>query len=405
MDEDQGSLERLDADRFQILDLLGRGGMSRVYKARDLAIGEVVAIKVLDPRLATDAQQLERFRREIRISRRIQHPNVLSTYEFGLDGKTPYVVMEYVDGETLSDRVAREGALDLAVALEILRGIAAGLGAAHQRGIVHRDLKPSNVLLAGPTEALLADFGLARAYEEPSDLTGELMIGSPHYMAPEQICGEPVGPPADIHALGLILFKVLTGSLPFPEDRPPITILHAQIQGGFGSPGERRPELTPAVDAFFHRCTARAPADRFADGLEALAALEALEEAETPPSHRALRILVVDDSKLARKVVRKQLGELGHDSIEADSGRAGLQVLAEEEVDLVVLDLQMPEMDGFETAMVMKSQKPRLPIIIMTALEGADVRTLADLLHADAFISKPLDPGTLETKIEELCPR
>ncbi len=187
------------AGRYRIIALLGRGGMGEVYRADDLTLGQQVALKFLPPAVTKNAAAVERFRNEVRIARRVSHPNVCRVYDLGdVDGHI-FLSMEYVDGEDLGSLVRRIGKLPQDKALEIARKLCAGLAAAHEKGVLHRDLKPANVMLDGRGQALLTDFGLAGIANEIEG--AEVRNGTPAYMAPEQLAGREVTVKSDLYSL------------------------------------------------------------------------------------------------------------------------------------------------------------------------------------------------------------
>src|SRR4249919_4311426 len=191
--------------RFRIVAPLGRGGMGEVYRAEDLKLEQTVALKFLPDDLMHDPARLAQFHNEVRVARTISHRNVCRTYDIGDADGTPFLSMEYVDGEDLSSLLRRIGRFPQDRAIELARQICAGLAAAHDRGVVHRDLKPANIMLDGTGRIRITDFGLAGA-------TGEVLrAGTPAYLAPEQLAGGEVTPCSDLYALGLVLYEVFTG--------------------------------------------------------------------------------------------------------------------------------------------------------------------------------------------------
>ena len=213
------SVGELFAGRYEIEQLLGRGGMGSVYRVRDREVAEVVALKLLDT-TAANSEAIERFRREVRLARRVTHRNAARTYDLGEHQTWRFLTMEYVDGESLRAYAAR-GRPSLARALSFTLQMAEGLAAAHDAGVIHRDLKPANVLIERGGRVVITDFGIARALQG-SDATLQTggLLGTPAYMAPEQISGERIEAPADLYALGLILYEMLTGKLPFTGNSP-----------------------------------------------------------------------------------------------------------------------------------------------------------------------------------------
>jgi serine/threonine-protein kinase len=246
------------AGRYDVEGILGRGGMGAVYRVRDRALGEVVALKLLT--LSTE-RAVERFRGEVRLARRVTHPNVARIHDFGEVGAVRYLTMEYVEGRALESILDEEKKLDPERVAKIARDIAAGLDAAHSAGIIHRDLKPANVLVARDGRVVLTDFGIARAMESSAKTheTG-MILGTPHYMAPEQVSGRPVDARSDIYAFGLILFELLTGELPFAGDTP-IAVAAARMHQ---DPSDLRKDtsIPNALSQLVMACLARDPARR-----------------------------------------------------------------------------------------------------------------------------------------------
>ena len=276
---------RLVAGRYRIIALLGKGGMGEVYRADDLTLGQAVALKFLPDEAARDEGLLERFRNEVRIARRVSHPNVCRVYDVGdVDGQT-FFTMEYVDGEDLASLLRRIGRLPPDKALDIARQLCAGLAAAHSKGVLHRDLKPANIMLDGRGQVVITDFGLAGVAD---DIRGnEIRSGTPAYMAPEQLAGKEVSQRSDIYALGLVLYEVFTGKRAFAEK----TAAHLH---GHGDHTPSRPssvvkDLDPIVEKVILRCLEAEPGARPATALAVAAAMPggdplaaALAAGETP---------------------------------------------------------------------------------------------------------------------------
>jgi len=258
-------------DRYEILRQLGIGGMGTVYLARHLRMDRLCAVKVLHPSLAGDHEALERFGREARNASRINHPAVCAVYDFGSGpGGGAYLAMEYVEGRSLGAILREQGAMAPSRALTLLRGIAAGLDAAHALGIVHRDLKPDNVMVVGSPggeTVKLVDFGIAKALA--GDLHREVtapgvVVGTPDYMAPEQFAGDPADHRIDLYSLAVIAFRMLTGSLPFVGATARET-LTARLTTAPRTLSEAAPErpFPPEAQAVMDRALARRPEDRF----------------------------------------------------------------------------------------------------------------------------------------------
>lgn len=261
------------AERFRIVRFLGAGAVGEVYEAEDEALGGRVAIKALRPELAADSDAAARLHREVHLTRAVTHPNVCRTYDGFVDAAgRPFLTMELLDGEPLDAHLERCGRLPPAEACEVLRQIADGLAAAHAAGVVHRDLKTGNVFLVGEGEdrrVVVTDFGLAHSALAGSgsiSRTGEL-VGSPAYMAPEQVRGEPVGPATDVYALGIVAYELVTGELPFRGESGFVTAIK-RLTDPPPTPRLLAPELPPVWDEAVLRCLAQDPAGRLADPRE-----------------------------------------------------------------------------------------------------------------------------------------
>ena len=273
----------LVAGRYRVIALLGRGGMGEVYRADDLSLGQQVALKFL-PQAATDERTLERFRNEVRIARRISHPNVCRVYDIGQADNQIFLSMEYVDGEDLSSLLRRIGRLPSDKAVEIARKICAGLAAAHDKGVLHRDLKPANIMLDGRGEILVMDFGLAGLAHEIEDVRS----GTPAYMAPEQLAGKEVTTRSDIYALGLVLYELFTGKAAF-DGKTLEEIVRVRRDSTPHRPSVLVRDLDPVVERAILHCLEAEPENRPSSALMVAAALPggdplaaALAAGETP---------------------------------------------------------------------------------------------------------------------------
>ena len=269
--------------RYELLALLGSGGMGNVYKARDVELDELVAIKVLKPELAFAPGALARFRREVKLARRVTHPNVARVFDIGEHGTDRILTMELVDGESLAALIQRTGGLPLRRAVEIARAICAGVGAAHAAGVVHRDLKPDNVMIAHDGRVVVTDFGIARAASEGARTAG--IVGTPTYMAPEQIDERrTTDHRADIYALGTVLYELLVGE-PAWEGETVWALAAARLIYPPPDPREHRPELPGPLADLVLRCMARDPDERIAS-MEAIDAGLAAIDLSEPSAQR-----------------------------------------------------------------------------------------------------------------------
>lgn len=278
---DAGSLAgAVLADRYDVIDLLGRGGMGEVYRARDRELDEVVALKVLRPELAARGDVVERFRNEVRLARRVTHRSVARTFELGTSGGLRFLTMELVDGEALSHLLARRGALDPSWCARIGAEVCAALAAAHAVGVVHRDIKPDNVLLTRDGRVVVTDFGVASL---ASDVAADL-AGTPAYMAPEQVRGRPPTPRSDLYALGVLLYEALTGHLPF-EAPSVVASLASRLDRPPPDPRERRGDVPAELARVVTTAMAEDPDARFASAEAMRSALQSsVAPRSMPPS-------------------------------------------------------------------------------------------------------------------------
>jgi serine/threonine-protein kinase len=265
---------RVLADRYLILARLGEGGMGRVYLAEHVKMTRQCAVKVMNPSLVNDTESAQRFAREASSAARILHPNVAAVFDYGEADKVVYLVMEFVDGESLSAILARDGQLDPRRAIDLGRQIADGLHAAHELGIVHRDLKPDNVIVAhtrsGKEVPKVVDFGIAKAVSDSQQdaLTRSgLVIGTPEYMSPEQLLGDPVDARTDIYSLGCILYQMLTGEQPFAADSRE-QMIRRRLHEAPPHVRDKIPELPRRLDTLITHMLARSPGDRLASAAE-----------------------------------------------------------------------------------------------------------------------------------------
>ncbi|MGN6664430.1 MAG: protein kinase domain-containing protein [Solirubrobacterales bacterium] len=265
--------------RYRLEAKLGSGGMSTVYLARDTTLDRSVAVKVMHREMSEQADQLQRFRQEARAVAKLSHPNVVAVIDAGEDGGYPYIVFEYVEGETLKQRINRVGALDPQEALAYAIEIARGLTVAHARNMVHRDIKPQNVLIDSEGRAKLTDFGISRQLEQDGMTATGRVLGTTDYVAPEQAMGHPVDQRSDVYSLGVVLYEMLIGQVPFHADSQ-VGVAMKHVNEEMPDVQQRRPELSAAAALVVERATAKDPAERYQEVGEMIADLSTALEVE-----------------------------------------------------------------------------------------------------------------------------
>jgi serine/threonine-protein kinase len=248
--------------RYRLEAKLGSGGMSTVYLANDATLDRAVAVKVMHREMSEQPDQLERFRQEARAVAKLSHPNVVAVIDAGEDGGHPYIVFEYVEGETLKQRIARVGALETQEALAYAIEIARGLTVAHARNMVHRDIKPQNVLIDAEGRAKLTDFGISRQLEQDGMTATGRVLGTTDYVAPEQAMGHPVDPRSDIYSLGVVLYEMLVGQVPFHADSQ-VGVAMKHVNEELPDVQQRRPEISAAAALVVERATTKDRDERY----------------------------------------------------------------------------------------------------------------------------------------------
>lgn len=260
---------------YRIVEQLGQGGMSTVYKAYHAALDRYVALKVLHPMFKGDRSFLERFQREARIVARLEHPHIVPVYDFSEHEGVPYLVMRYVEGRTLKALMNEEGAVPLGRIVEILRPVCDALAYAHALGVLHRDIKPSNVLLSQQGKVFVTDYGLAKMVQTgDSTISQDRMIGTPQYISPEQAKGETVDARTDLYSLGVVLFELVTGRVPYMADTP-FAIVHDHIFSPLPLPSQVDPTVPQEIEQVILKSLAKSAEDRYQSADEFFGALEA----------------------------------------------------------------------------------------------------------------------------------
>src|SRR5271165_1775112 len=283
------TLGTLIGGRYRLEAQIGRGGMSSVYRAFDIVLERPVAIKLMHREIAADSDQLERFRREARSVAQLNHPHVVTVIDAGEEPSTdeeppgegtPYIVLEYVEGDTLKDMIRREGPLEIPQAIAYAIEIARALGAAHEHQIVHRDVKPHNILVSAEGGAKITDFGIARTLSEEGLTMAGRVLGTTDYVSPEQALGEPVTGQSDLYSLGVVLYEMLSGDVPFHGESP-VAVAMKHVREEVPDVQTLRPEVSAATASVLDRALAKDLARRYPDaatmagGLEEVLAIEA----------------------------------------------------------------------------------------------------------------------------------
>lgn len=261
------------AGRYEILELLGEGGMGAVFRAHDRELDRVVALKVIRPEFASNAQVLQRFKQELVLARQITHRNIIRIFDLGSSGSMRFITMEYIEGEDVSSIIARRGKLPAAEAAEIVRQVCRGLEVAHDEGVVHRDLKPQNIMIDRQGKALVMDFGIARSATAANLTRTGALMGTPTYMSPEQAQGQKVDPRSDLYTLGIIFYEMLVGVPPFDADNPMATLVR-RIQEKPTPPIDLEASIPAEVNEIILKMLGTQPADRYQTANEVIAALD-----------------------------------------------------------------------------------------------------------------------------------
>ncbi|MDL2718759.1 MAG: protein kinase [Acidobacteriota bacterium] len=429
--------------RYEDRGSLGKGGMGYVFRALDRELNEEIAIKVLS-RSRPDEREavLLRFKREVSVNRKISHPNVCRLYDYGVAGESPYLTMEFVEGVDLGTLLDSGGPIPSARALRILTQLTRGVAAAHAAGIVHRDLKPANVMVRPSGDISILDFGLAHdtSRTDPRITGAGTAVGTPQYMSPEQLRGLVVDERSDIYAIGVMAFELLTGRRLF-TGRTFLSIAQKHLETLVSRDLLEKRGISRELSAVVLRCLAKKPEERFQTAAAVATSLEALERLQAPrapaaeavpprearvktavhrrssilaaiqetpaaaheaaTSARPLTVLVVDDEEGVRNLICVWLRRAGLEVVSAASGEDALTLFETCAFDLVLIDVLMPGLDGFDTVRVLKSrpEQAALPILFMSGFPEKNRVLFAGQTGAVDFLPKPLDMKALVGKV------
>lgn len=268
--------------RYELLEMVGEGGMATVYKARCRILDRIVAVKILKEEFQKDSSFIEKFRTEALAAARISHPNIVGIFDVGQDGDIHYIVMEYIEGSTLKELIQEKGTLQVSKAVNIAIMICDGVNHAHEKGVIHRDIKPHNILITRQGMVKVADFGIARAISNTTITFGKNLVGSVHYISPEQARGAAIDRTTDIYSIGCVLYEMVTGKVPFDADSP-ITVALKHIHDEVQPPSELNPDIPPNLERIILKAMAKLPVNRFASAEEMRNSLLHLPE-KMPPN-------------------------------------------------------------------------------------------------------------------------
>ena len=397
---------------YQVLSLLGAGGMGEVFLAEDTRLRRKVALKVLLPEVASDSERLARFLQEARLASALNHPNAAHIYEIGDAGGSHFLAMEYIEGETLESRLTGDP-LPMAEILSIGAQVADALEAAHGRSIVHRDIKPANLMVSGRGHVTVLDFGLAKFVPEASAKTssqiatqfmtsGGVVLGTVSYMSPEQALGRDVDHRTDLFSLGVVLYRMATGRLPFTGASTQETLARI-LQSPPEAMARLNYELPEEFERVVRKCLEKDRERRYQSARELQIDLQNLERGhDARPRSSSIRAVIVDDEELARQLLREYLRESGAVEVAAEcaNGFEAVKAIAEHKPDLVFLDVQMPKLDGFE---VLELIDPSIAVIFVTAYDQYAMRAFD--ANAVDYLLKPFSSDRFRKALDRVRQR
>ena len=396
---------------YRIVSRLGEGGMGEVYLATDTRLDRSVALKVLPPAMAHDHGRMERFEREAKAASALNHPNVAHIYEIGEAGGVHFLAMEFIEGSPLENRIDGKP-LGVTQIAEIGAQIADALDAAHVKGIVHRDIKPANIMIMPRGYVKVLDFGLAKVVDVTRSASSQVetryvstagsLLGTVEYMSPEQALGRDVDYRSDIFSLGVVLYQMSTGRIPFAGSTPSETIariLEAQPEAmaryNYDLPGE--------LDRIVRKCLEKDRERRYQSARDVMVDLKELlrdrDPVQATHAPSKIRAVIVDDEDLARQILREYLKREPDVEIVAEcaNGFAAVKVVSEHKPDLLFLDVQMPKLDGFE---VLELVERDVAVVFVTAFDQYAMKAF-DAAAVD-YLLKPFGLDRLQTALQRV---
>lgn len=396
--------DRTIADRYELLSTLGSGGMATVWKAKDRLLDRTVAVKLLHEGVAADDTSAERFRREARAAARLGHPNVAAVYDTGEvpsetdPGGTPFIVMEYVDGESLHDTIQRQGALPIDDVVRIVRAVLAALEHAHEHGLVHRDIKPANVLLEAKTGvAKVVDFGIAKGVDETGVTRTSDLVGTASYMSPEQLVGHQATAASDLYAVGCLLYCCLAGEPPFSGPTS-VTIAMHHLHDPVPPLRSRRPQVPAPLETVVMRALEKEPERRFASAAQMDRAIAAVDLDDGPATQvwtdeslgQRISVLLVDDHKLITQTLSAVMGSEPDIKVvgRANTVEQGITLARSLEPDVILMDYELPDGDGIAAAKEILRERPLSKIVMLTGDTSDHVLVAAIEAGCAGFVPK-----------------
>ncbi len=369
---------RVLSKRYEILDLIGEGATAVVYRARDRKLNRIVALKILLAQARPATQQ--RFLQEALAAAQLHHPSIMAIFDQDADGGHQFLVVEYIEGQPLGDRIPAEPRFVVKVGAQIARA----LHYAHERGIIHRDIKPANIMVTADGDAKLMDLGLALPREAKRVTAAGMIIGTPAYLSPEQAQGQPLDHRTDLYSLGVVLFELATGQLPFTEDDIQALLLQ-HVRQAPPAPRAVNPAIPPDLDAVILKALEKSASRRFqtgeamAEALEAVAPNEVAPEAEVQstrttrttsgrPAARPIRLALADDHRILMMALVALLSERPEFLVvgQAGDGAAALEMVTEHKPDVLLLDLNMPVRSGLDVLPEIRRAAPDTKVLVLT---------------------------------------
>jgi serine/threonine protein kinase len=421
------------SERYEVLDQIGQGGMGQVYKAIDRELDEVVALKLLKPRLSSDPAVIARFKQEIKLTRRIKHKNVARIFDLGEIGGYKFISMEYIDGQSLKDVVLSRGPMSLELTVHVFRQVLAGLAAAHDEGIVHRDIKPQNIMVTRDFTTFVLDFGIARSLESEDLFQVGVLVGSPAYMSTEQVLRKDIDHRSDVYSLGVLLFELLGGRPPF-QARTLVAAANKHVTEPAPDVRTLRPDAPEWVARMILRCMEKQPKARYQTVAEMLADLTAhaagdgaqpldaaapvaqptpspadsgplgVPQETIPPGNDRPMALVAEDDPDIAKALREKLEALGVEVEQVPDGVAAVDRAVDGRFDLLLIGSDLPRLDGIEATRILKNYATTrdLPVIVLIPADNSTAQNFAYDSGAADVLTKPINLPALARKARQL---